>query len=227
MGVRIGESFFFFSVLCTSPTSLRPSRSPLLPAPTLLRPTPRTSKTKLGLRHRCRRYSPLLRCRPPLRRRRDPEQKGSARIVRTSTRIHDFLTLTGTSYVRLADNSTLTHTHLASPLTVPPPHGGATDPLLPAHVHVDRRDSPKPPDGHNTILTLTPLALLTLEFFALHAWSSLLHPPSQCPTLPRAPHARVQPPKPIKPLPMSARSRFASCDTYSCHLMSFIQQYFR
>jgi len=47
-----------------------------------------------------------------LRRRHDPEQKGSAPIVPTSTLMHNFLTLTSTSHVHLTDNSTLTHLHL-------------------------------------------------------------------------------------------------------------------
>jgi len=67
---------------------------------------------------------PLLCRRLRSRRRHDPEQQGSAPIAPTSTQMHDFLTLTGMSHVRLANNSTLTHLHLflrpaPSPLLCP------------------------------------------------------------------------------------------------------------
>jgi len=72
---------------------------------------------------------PLLCRRLLLRRRHDLEQQGSAPIAPTSTQTHDFLMLTGTSHVCLADNLTLTHLHLflrpapsllLRPMVVPP-----------------------------------------------------------------------------------------------------------
>jgi len=130
---------FFFSLLCASPTlPTIPSRSPLLPTLTLLRPTARTSKTKLGLQRRRQRHSPLLRRHPLLRRRCDPEQKGSACIVPTSTRAHDFLTLTSTSHVRLSANSTLTHSHV---FCCPAP-SPLLRPIQPAHQPLPLRPTP-------------------------------------------------------------------------------------
>ena len=124
---------------------------------------------------------PLLCRRPLLRRRHDPEQQGSAPIVPTSTRTHDFLMLTGTSHVRLADNSTLTHLHLflrpaPSPLLCPM----VVPPIRPIQQHTS------PP------LRPTWRPLLLLFFLASTGpFNSVIHSPAGHPGSQRAAPTQV------------------------------------
>jgi len=114
---------------------------------------------------------PLLCRRLLLRRRHDPEQQGSAHIAPTSTRTHNFLTLTGTSHVRLADNSALTHLHLflrpaPSPLLRP----AVVPPIRPIQQHTS---PPLRPTWRPPLSSCWPHQDHTLTGYSVHPISIL------------------------------------------------------